>query len=88
MRSPLSLMLPLITQPALCHAEAQHATAIATMLAPTTVRILVFQMLVGLSALIASTPFSCLRAWPPRVSVATARERPFPNGSVRNSARR
>src|SRR6516162_4381783 len=40
MRSPLELMLPLITHPALCscvHAEAQHATANANMLVRTMV---------------------------------------------------
>jgi hypothetical protein len=45
MRSPLGLMLPLITHPALCscvHGEAQHATASATMIVRPTVRILVF----------------------------------------------
>src|SRR6516165_3067615 len=45
MRSPLELMLPLIRHSALrsCgHAEAQHATASASMLVQTTVRILSF----------------------------------------------
>ena len=39
MRSPLELMLPLIAHPGRVHAEAQHATASATMLVRTIVRI-------------------------------------------------
>ena len=39
MRSPLELMLPLITHPGCAHAEAQHATATAIMLVRTMVRI-------------------------------------------------
>src|SRR5262245_40899775 len=50
MRSPLKLMLPLITHPALCscmHAEAQHATAITNMLVRTMVHILLSTRLRG-----------------------------------------